>query len=56
LGDNEYINQLEKTHKQVLEHSRQWVKYQMQQLDSDPEYQLQGVFSEAFRQFKEMRK
>lgn len=52
MKDEEYVNHLEEKHKQMLEDSRQWVRYQMQQLEDDPEYQVQGVFSEAFLLYK----
>lgn len=51
--DEQRLLNIEKQHNQFLNDSRRWVKYQMQQIEDDPQYELQGVFSEEFRQWKE---
>ena len=51
--DEQRLLKIEKQHKQLLNDSRRWVEYQMQQLEDNSQYQLRGVFSEAFRQWKE---
>ena len=51
--DEQRLLKIEKQHKQLLSDCRRWVKYQMQQIEDNPQYELQGVFSEAFRQYRE---